>query len=117
MTELAPEVALRRALAAAHVTAALVAAGTAPGIARHVANSAKYEGNASGVLIEIGEHRAVDTPESLGELVKHLLTAPAAAAGAPAVVDDPASNETARAAGHAAGQAQKAVNTSDLAFR
>ena len=109
---------LRAALALAHVTSALIEAAVSGPLAAHVAGGAKYSAVGNGVLIEAGTFRAVDTPESIAELVKSLLTTPPAAAGAPAVVDDAASAEAARKAGREAGQAQAAANTlATLAFR
>lgn len=109
----------RAALARAHLAAALVEAGTAPALARHVAAGAKIESvTANGALLLVGDLRAVDEAASLAEMAQALVTGPAKPNASTPTGDDAASNETARAAGRAAGQAQKAASiTSPLAFK
>lgn len=115
MTELNTDARARAALA--NLTLALVERGTPPNVARRYADTAEIVSVAgTGCLLQVGEHRAIDTPESMAALASILVNGPAAAADAPA--DDAASHEAARRAGAAAGAAQRAAGAvSPLCFK
>lgn len=110
----------KKELARAHFAAALVAAGTAPALAKRVAEAAEISivAGSESALIEVSELRAVDTPDSLAALAKELMNGPRTPAE-DAAASAEASAEAARKAGREAGQAQKAQHamTSSLALR
>jgi hypothetical protein len=97
----------RAQLARANLRSALLEAGVPAALAAHVAGTATVDAltGDGGALIQVGDVRAVDEPESLRELATRLVH------GAPDDSDsDPtAGAEAARRAGKAAAEATKAA--------